>query len=795
MTRQKASKNPRQGHGPQDPASVAVSGVTPARGGFIDWWLACSGVVAVVLLAWWWVRDRQGMALAELPALAVRGAGWSLGVGLVAALGVQVLRSRRRARERRRAAVEARVREGLLTVVGHERGAAVRVSSWDGTSPRQVQMKLPQSWEEHLESGDRRLRDSLHRATGQMWSAGDYEPVRLTAHTVARAAWSVAPDLTAEERHRQEVEDRVDGIVRKALNGARSVRVSDWTEDGDPARIKVTYRPSPALVSGGRQRAIETVIGATLDGRWRGVWDTEQDRVIFEQRPGLPESVRRPRDLEIPSSVTLRYAVDEDGAWIGWKLEGSSPHALVVGPTGGGKTYLLRAMILDALAQGVEVYGADPKRIELNGLDGLPGVAQIATSPAEIAGLIENLHALMEHRYELLEARWAKRHELKPVLFVLDEFFILVMRLNRLWQQRPDTKGKEHPAIGLVWEMLALARSARIHLAVGIQRPDAAFVDGPARDNLRHRASLSTLSPDGARMMWQDMAVGVDLPPVPGRATATGADGKPREAQVFLVPNPDPHEAAGWSEEDRQDLAAIFGAEWVRNPVKGEETYELDGLRGSASAMVIEGEVVDAQAMTDDQAGEDEDGTSPEPPPDQDELLEEALAVVQATGYASAAMIGRKLRVGHVAAGQLLTRLCEQGVVVQDGERYTVPADPGTSREDPVDQEGGGMSPPNEDAPDLDAREDQVEEEDVVVPRARPSREGRARTEGSSSWGPASADELVVGDRLRLDGRTYQVLDVSESEGEDLVRVVVVDEEQAEAVFELDPYETVSRAR
>jgi S-DNA-T family DNA segregation ATPase FtsK/SpoIIIE len=48
---------------------------------------------------------------------------------------------------------------------------------------------------------------------------------------------------------------------------------------------------------------------------------------------------------------------------------------------------------------------------------------------------------------------------------------------------------------------------------------------------------------------------------------------------------------------------------------------------------------------------------------DQDEILEQAIALVRQTGFASASMLQRRLRIGYPRAARLMDELEELGVV------------------------------------------------------------------------------------------------------------------------------------
>src|SRR5450756_2001131 len=82
-------------------------------------------------------------------------------------------------------------------------------------------------------------------------------------------------------------------------------------------------------------------------------------------------------------------------------------------------------------------------------------------------------------------------------------------------------------------------RSARVHVILGLQRPDADVLGGDMRDNFGTRISLGPLSPQGAIMMWESPHLGVALPRgIAGRATAVSDDARPLEVQAYWTPDP-----------------------------------------------------------------------------------------------------------------------------------------------------------------------------------------------------------------------------------------------------------------
>lgn len=519
---------------------------------------ACLGVAAVGARLW---PVRESVMQAGLVDWVVPRLVWVAVAAAVVASIVVVAHAVWQRRRTRREAMARRIQEAVLSVVDHAGGHTI-VRRWRGVVPRVVVVKLPgEFWEKQSDPDAVVMR--VARAVGEQVPGS----VRYRGSKRGRRI-VVIPRVVDEsgKEGRDDVRDRVRQVMVQTVPKAKRVSVKGWDEDDNPTRIVVTYEATPRISAPSIEEAILRVVGNSFPGRWRAQWDRENDTVTFQVRPGLPTLARRPRDLPRLDHVKLRYGVDENGAPHSWSwAKGHPPHGLVMGETGGGKTYCLRAMALDAIAQGVTVAGADPKRIELMGLRGLPGVEEIATSPQAIVDLLERMFAMMNERYELIEKRQAREGSFPPYLVVLDEFFILDMRVNQMWVNEGG-KGKEHPMFGRLWELLALARSADIHFVIGIQRPDVNFMPGAARDNVKHRVSMRALSEDGAKMVWGDASIGRDVPDVPGRATA-GRPGDAREVQIYLLPDPDLELRSERTPEELAELDEIFaGAADVAKP-------------------------------------------------------------------------------------------------------------------------------------------------------------------------------------------------------------------------------------
>ncbi len=329
-----------------------------------------------------------------------------------------------------------------------------------------------------------------------------------------------------------------------------TAQVTEVTFDGQELHsITVSHQAGAKLAAGGYRTRIERVISTMLPGRWRAVWNLEGDSVRFEVRPLLPASVwvptPKPQDnddlLRNYRDVKIPCAIDEEGEIIYW-YPARVPHAMATGTTGSGKTSFSHALVGTFTSQFEwPVWVLDAKRVEFLGFRDWPNVQVVAGSvPAQVA-LIHRAWALMEQRYELIERGEATVNDFEPLVIFLDEYAEFRNNLME-WYSQIKVKGDppKPPTLLQVASLMRKARTARIHLVLSTQRPDAEFLGGEMRDNLGFRVSMGRLSPQGAMMMWENPAVGVSLPrDRTGRAIATHPDGRPVEVQCYRFPDLD----------------------------------------------------------------------------------------------------------------------------------------------------------------------------------------------------------------------------------------------------------------
>lgn len=426
--------------------------------------------------------------------------------------------------------------------------------------PRDIKLRYQERQPDHLDEWRRGLTETVRQRMGVDEVQATWKPKKNRVRMLG--FMTVISEL---DQARKRATDRIRLVLQPLFRNVElSVTIPGWQEAETlkPTRIELAYGVTSVDGSELWVRRVEAMAGLKIGGRWRAAFDPTHDRGFLEPRPVLPTNLPHPgvklydgsdpaHPKPSPKSPCLYYGHDENGKSRGWVLgkKSTMPHMLIIGPTGGGKTTVLRSLILGAVAQGIPVFAADPKMIELTPFYGFPG-CYIASTPDEIATMIETMEALMMERYAAIKKNPHIADTLTPVLFILDELLIARQVLKRLHAQR---KLRGTPRwFEDIQALAALARSAQINVVIGVQRPDASLFDEGSRDNFRQRLSLMRVSPQGSEMLWGSRYVGVDLPMVQGRAMASPDGDTPIEMQTFWVA--DPITAAG---QDRETIEAF----------------------------------------------------------------------------------------------------------------------------------------------------------------------------------------------------------------------------------------------
>ena len=336
-------------------------------------------------------------------------------------------------------------------------------------------------------------------------------------------------------------------IVQELLGESAQVTIELNAEE-QPTRITVKHDQGTNMAMSNRRQRVQRVLSTRIPGEWEARWDLQNDEVEFFIRTPMPQLVRPPAEhsaLSVSHDAYMDFevplGVDEHGQVLTW-FPRKQAHMLIIGQSGSGKTVVQHNVVERLTQAGWRTWILDGKRIEFIGFRSWPNVELVGSRLEHQVKMVVDAHALMMDRYEQIESGTATLADFEPLAFVLDEATTFLKGVDRWWRQvKPKGAPTKAPVLELLADMARLARSAKIHLVLGLQRPDVEFIGGEMRDNFGARVAMGRLSPQGAMMMWDSAAIGTAVPRhIKGRGTALNQDGTPVALQTYLAENPDP---------------------------------------------------------------------------------------------------------------------------------------------------------------------------------------------------------------------------------------------------------------
>lgn len=170
-----------------------------------------------------------------------------------------------------------------------------------------------------------------------------------------------------------------------------------------------------------------------------------------------------------------------------------SPHLMVTGQTGSGKSVFLTALLITLILfndpNELLLYLVDPKKVELNMFKGIPHVQEIITDMKEADRLLYSLTIEMDKRYDVFSNAGCRNissynaksaNKMPYIVLVIDEMADLMV-------QFPDVD--EH-----IQRLGQKARGCGIHLVIATQRPSVDVITGLIKANIPSRISFSLQS-------------------------------------------------------------------------------------------------------------------------------------------------------------------------------------------------------------------------------------------------------------------------------------------------------------
>ena len=308
------------------------------------------------------------------------------------------------------------------------------------------------------------------------------------------------------------------------------------------------------------------------------------------------------------------------------------PHLLIAGSTGSGKSVAINGIITSILMQAkphqVKLMMVDPKMVELNVYNGIPHLlTPVVTNPRKAAQALQKVVKEMEERYEkfaatgvrniagyneLIEAKNQEDGQKRPILpfivVIVDELADLMMVASNEVEDA-------------IIRLAQMARAAGIHMILATQRPSVDVITGIIKANVPSRIAFAVSSGTDSRTI-------ID---------SHGAEKLLGRGDMLYLP-------MGENKPIRVQGAYISDGE-VERIVK----FVTDQMGANYDEKMMNLEEETAAESSNDYP--------------QDELYEEAKALVVEMQTASVSLLQRRFRIGYNRAARLVDELEACGVI------------------------------------------------------------------------------------------------------------------------------------
>ena len=329
-----------------------------------------------------------------------------------------------------------------------------------------------------------------------------------------------------------------------------------------------------------------------------------------------------------------------------------TPHLLVAGTTGSGKSVGVNAMILSMLyksePENVRLIMVDPKMLELSIYEGIPHLlAPVVTDMKQAANALHWCVTEMEKRYKLMSAMGVrniaglntkikdaeKRGEHIPnplsltpeapeplktmpfIVVIIDELADLMMVVGKKVEEQ-------------IARLAQKARASGIHLVLATQRPSVDVITGLIKANIPTRLSFQVSSKIDSRTILDQMGAEALLGQGDMLYLAPGT-GYPTRVHGAFVSDDEVHRVV-------EHLKTTGAPEYVEDILSGAGGDDESG--GEAG----EGGAADAES---------------------DPLYDQAVDIVLKNQRASISLVQRHLRIGYNRSARLIEAMENAGLV------------------------------------------------------------------------------------------------------------------------------------
>ena len=274
------------------------------------------------------------------------------------------------------------------------------------------------------------------------------------------------------------------------------------------------------------------------------------------------EGVLRFPTANLPNFIA--YPAKTEQPWhefpVGVKKDGSvatidlltSPHLLLAGSSGSGKSAVLRSLMAHVLnhPNRWQVTAVDMSQIEYGQYKESTTLRERFTYVKDLEGAVmalRKLEELMFQRYAALEAtrqnsavRFINDGIWQAQLIVIDEAYILLSLEGALSQEGKQRDSWHQEARERLANIARLGRAAGIFIVISTQRPDGSILPSEFRNNLGNRILLGRVSSSNSKLVLNSGQLGpatsnmTTTPNIKGRGYLySDGDGNAWEVQFF----------------------------------------------------------------------------------------------------------------------------------------------------------------------------------------------------------------------------------------------------------------------
>lgn len=183
-----------------------------------------------------------------------------------------------------------------------------------------------------------------------------------------------------------------------------------------------------------------------------------------------------------------------------------TPHILISGGTGSGKSVFISWLVLELLKRQTELYIVDPKHSDLSALKKVLNEQNVAVTLPQIAKVTRLAVEEMQKRYDFMNEpenfKYGSNftnHGFKPVWLIFDE-----MGAFQSLAHDKESKGIVQEVMTNVKQIVLLGRQAGVFLLISAQQMSVNTLGGNSdiRDQLGMRIALGSNSSEGYRMVF-----------------------------------------------------------------------------------------------------------------------------------------------------------------------------------------------------------------------------------------------------------------------------------------------------